>query len=197
MIEINKLTVRDLEYFPEDHNRYELLGGDLYIDGQGPTRHEWAYLWLYTRLAAARPPDVEILAVLWEIRTAFNVDPRPDLRPDILVAPAFDPAEQNPGPPLLAIEVLSWRNNLMGLSTRMQTYERLGVRSFWMVDPVEPLLIAYELDDQGHYRRTAKISGDEPFEATVPFPVRIVLTEPLGRNAPQTEIGADPERRAP
>lgn len=129
---------------------------------------------------------MDVLAVRWEIRAAFNVDPEPDLRPDILVAPRLDPADENPHePPLLAIEVLSWRNSLMDLGTRMQTYARLGVQSLWQVDPVEPMLTTYELDDQGQYRRTAKIIGTEPFETTMPFPVRLVLTEHRSRDAQQ------------
>lgn len=168
-----------IEHFPADHNRYEIIDGELTIDGQEPTRHELAFLCLYSRLAAARPPHADVLATLREIRAAFNVEPEPDVRPDIVVASA----DQNP--PLLVVEVLSWRNNLMDLATRMQTYAQLGVPVYWMIDPIEPMLVAYELDDQGQYRRTAKISGDEPFETTTPFPVRIVLTEPLGRDAQQ------------
>ena len=57
--------------------RYELIDGELTIDGQEPTLSEWAILWLYTRLAAVRPPQVDVLAVLWEVRAAFNVDPEP------------------------------------------------------------------------------------------------------------------------
>lgn len=166
-----------IEHFPADHNRYELTNGELTIDGQEPTRHELAFLLLYSRLLAARPAQTEVLATRWEIRAAFADTPEPDVRPDIVVAPR-----------LLAVEVLSWRNNLMDLSTRMDTYARLGVRNYWMVDPIEPMLIAYELDDTGHYRRTAEVAGDEPLETTEPFPVRIVLTEPFG---------ADPEKRAP
>ena len=152
-------------------------------------RRELAFLRLYSQLAAARPPQVDVLASLWEMRASFNVDPEPDVRPDIVVAPCLESVDGNPpGPPLLVVELLSWRNDLMELGTRMRVYEQFGVRGYWLVDPVEPMLIAYELDDQGAYRRTAKIVGDEPLEATAPFPVRIVLTEPLG---------ADPERRAP
>jgi Uma2 family endonuclease len=186
VIEINKITVRDLHEFPEDNNRYELIDGVVLIDGQEPTLDEWAYLWLYTRLAAVCPPEMDVLAVLWKIRAAFNVDPEPDLYPDLLVAPCLDPDGENPpGQPLLAVELLSWRNNLMDQGTRMQTYARLGVRSLWLVDQVEPMLLAYELDEAGQYRRTAKIIGAEPFETTMPFPVRLVLTEPLGRNTQQ------------
>jgi Uma2 family endonuclease len=172
-----------IKHFPADHNRYEVVDGVVTIDGQEPTRRELAFLCLYTRLAAARPPRVEVLAALPDIRASFNTEPVPDVRPDIVVVASADQSTHST--PLLVVEVLSWRNNLIDLGTRMETYERLGVRSCWMVDPVEPLLVAYELDDQGKYRRTAKASGNEPFETTVPFPVRIVLTEPFGRDARQ------------
>jgi hypothetical protein len=40
VIEINKITVRDLHEFPEDNNRYELIDGVVLIDGQEPTLDE-------------------------------------------------------------------------------------------------------------------------------------------------------------
>ena len=151
------------------------------------TRRELAFLCLYSQLAAARPPQMDVLATLWEMRASFNVEPEPDVRPDIVVAPRLESVDDNPpGPPLLVVELLSWHNDLMELGTRMRVYEEFGVRNYWLVDPVEPTLIAYELDDQGRYGRTAKIVGDEPFETTAPFPVRIVLTEPLGTDPKRT-----------
>jgi hypothetical protein len=55
------------------------------------------------------------------------------------------------------------------------------VPSYWVIDPLEPNLTAFELDRRGRYRIVAKVADDEPFEAKQPFPVRVVLTELLGR----------------
>ena len=42
-----------------------------------------------------------------------------------------------------------------------------------MAQPAEARLIAWQLAG-GDYREVADVRGDEPFEATVPFPVRVV-----------------------
>jgi Uma2 family endonuclease len=62
-------------------------------------------------------------------------------------------------------------------------YERLGVPSYWLIDPDEPSLTVFELDPDGHYVEVAKAAGTEPYQATHPFPVRIVPVDLLGRLA--------------
>jgi len=52
-----------------------------------------------------------------------------------------------------------------------------------VIDPDEPKLFAFELDESGRYQTIAEVTGDKPFEATQPFSVRVVLTELLGRFA--------------
>jgi hypothetical protein len=55
------------------------------------------------------------------------------------------------------------------------------VAAYWVIDPAEPALTVFELDEDGHYQHVGKAAGDEPFEAERPFPVRIVPRELLGR----------------
>jgi hypothetical protein len=50
-----------------------------------------------------------------------------------------------------------------------------------VIDPVEPALTVFELDEDGHYQQIGKAAGDEVFEAERPFPVRIVPRKLLGR----------------
>ena len=52
-------------------------------------------------------------------------------------------------------------------------YEEAGVPSYWLVDPAEPSLTVLELEG-ATYREVATVRGDEPFEATRPFPVSVV-----------------------
>jgi hypothetical protein len=51
-----------------------------------------------------------------------------------------------------------------------------------VLDPARPSLLAYDLDGD-RYRLLARVRAEEPFETDDPFPVRIVLTELLGRHA--------------
>lgn len=146
------------------------------VDGRPATPHESMYLLLHSRLHRDRPPDLAILAFPWEIESYFDDEAYVHVRPKILVVPL---AGRRDGPPLLAVELVSPNSTL---NAKKQAYARCGVRDYWAVDPLEPSLTAFELDMHGHYHTVANITGDEPFEATRPFPVRIVLTDPLGRD---------------
>jgi hypothetical protein len=148
------------------------------VDGRPATPHELMYLLLHMRLHRACPSDLAILVLPWEIRSHFDEDAQQHTKPKILVVPVIDfDDEKPPRPPVLAIELL---DPTCTLNAKKQAYARRGVRSYWVVDPLEPSLTAFELGDDGQYQTAASITGDEPFEPALPFPVRIVLTEPLG-----------------
>ena len=172
------LTVRDLEDMPEDGNRYELIDGELFVTPAPAYRHQKIALRLYSRLDAVCPPHMDVLAAPFAVKLDFMNE----MQPDVLAAPgdAFT-AKNLPVPPTLAVEVLSPSTALRDLNDKKNKYERFGVPSYWVIDPLEPSLIAFELDESGRYQIIAKVTGDEPFEATQPFPVRVVLTELLGR----------------
>ena len=42
-------------------------------------------------------------------------------------------------------------------------------------------LVVFELDAGGRYRQVAEVKADDAFDATRPFPVRVVPAELLGR----------------
>jgi len=50
------------------------------------------------------------------------------------------------------------------------------VPSYWVVDPDEPSLVAFELEG-GAYREVAHVGGEEAWSATRPFAVRVVPAE--------------------
>jgi Uma2 family endonuclease len=84
--------------------------------------------------------------------------------------------------PLLAVEVLSPSSVLKDLNLKKAAYQRMGVPSYWVIDPVKASLIVFELDSKGFtYQLIAEVVGDKAFEATQPFAVRIVPAELLGR----------------
>ena len=49
--------------------------------------------------------------------------------------------------------------------------------SYWVIDPVEPSLTAWELDEHRSHQQVAHVVGDEPFHATAPFPVDVVPSD--------------------
>lgn len=77
---------------------------------------------------------------------------------------------------MLAVEVLSPSTRRFDLMLKWSRYEAAGCAAYWVVDPLEPSLIAWELRD-GAYVEVAKVSGDEEFRAELPFGVTVVPGE--------------------
>ena len=77
-----------------------------------------------------------------------------------------------PGAPDLAVEVLSPSTRRIDLTLKRSRYEAAGCPSYWVVDPDEPSLTAWELRG-GEYAEVARVVGDQEFAALTPYAVRI------------------------
>jgi Uma2 family endonuclease len=73
---------------------------------------------------------------------------------------------------ILAVEVLSPSSRRRDVGDKLTAYRDAGVPSYWVVDPVNPRLRAWELED-GQYVEIADVSGDEEWTATEPFEVTV------------------------
>ncbi|MGH3686242.1 MAG: Uma2 family endonuclease [Pseudonocardiaceae bacterium] len=126
---------------------------------------------LYVLLREACPLALRVLLAPFAVRTA----PTTEVQPDVLVARYDDLTEAClPVAPVLAVEVLSRSTQLNDRNTKKAHYERLGVPSCWLLNPVQPGgLEVHELDEQGRYQLIAKVTGDKVFVAHHPFPVQI------------------------
>lgn len=175
-------TVRDLEGMPNDGRRYELVDGTLVVSPAPGRLHQKLGLNLYGVLNVACPEEFDVLAAPFAVR--FPDDEKNEVQPDVLVGRFEDFTDKDlPAVPVLAVEVLSPGAALYDLNLKRALYEREGVPSYWVIDPDVPWLRVFELGEDGRYQLTAKVAGDEPFDAVRPFPVRIVLSELLGRLA--------------
>jgi Uma2 family endonuclease len=173
-------TVHDLERMPDDGRRYELIDGTLIVSPAPGTRHQKIVIRLGALLEATCPEGLETLTAPYTVRVSDSTE----LQPDVLVGRAEDFTEKLlPTAPVLAVEVLSPSTALHDLNSKNAVYERIGVPSYWIIDPDQPSLQVFELDSEGHYQLIAKVTGREGFQAQRPFPVRIVPTELLGRLA--------------
>ncbi len=99
-----------------------------------------------------------------------------ELIPDLVVIRRDQLSERRvTRPPLLAVEIQSPSTALFDLNTKKAVYQRFSIPSYWVLVPDvdQPELIAFELRD-GRYEQVARVTGDRPFHATVPFGVEIV-----------------------
>ena len=168
-------TVHDLEAAPDDGNRYELIDGSLLVSPAPSYRHQKVAFQLGKRLDDACPEGLEVLLAPFAVRPNESTE----LQPDVVVFREEDVTERGlPVAPVLAVEVLSPSTKAIDLTIKKAAYERMGVPSYWVLDPLEHILTVFELDGTGfHYQKVAEVSGDKAYEATQPFPVRIVPAE--------------------
>lgn len=170
-------TVEDLARLPDDGRRYELLDGVLLVSPPGGLRHQKILTGLVVALDKCCPDHLHVLGAPFAVRPSHDTE----LQPDALVARDDDLTEELlPVAPLLAVEVLSANTALVDLNLKKAAYQRMGVRSYWIVDPVEARLTVFELDDAGVYVQVAEVKGEDGVEVERPFPVRVVPAELLG-----------------
>jgi Uma2 family endonuclease len=170
-------TVDDLEGMPDDGHRYELIDGMLLVSPAPGPRHQKISMKLGSRLDVACPDDLHVLAAPFAVRPSHILE----VQPDLLVCRDSDLTDKLlPTAPLLVVEILSPSTALNDLNTKKAVYERLGVPSYWVIDPEVPTLTVFEFGADGLYEQTVVVKADEVFEATAPFPVRFSPAELLG-----------------
>jgi Uma2 family endonuclease len=164
------LTYDDLAAMPDDGHRYELIDGTLIVTAAPSMLHQRAVARLLRLLVDSCPPELEVFVAPFDV----VLSARTVMEPDVLVARRAELTERNlPAPPMLAIEVLSPSTRRIDLGTKKLAFEAAGVPSYWVVDPDEPSLTAFELEG-GAYRQVAVVVGDDGWEAGQPFEVRVV-----------------------
>jgi Uma2 family endonuclease len=167
--EVHDWTVADLDQLPDDGLQYELLDGMLLVTPVPVVVHQRAAGRLFRRLLDACPPTLEVFFA--------PLDWRPDLRtslqPDLLVVRKDDLERANIRKPLvLAVEVLSPSTRRKDLVYKRSKYEDCGVGSYWLIDPEEPSVLAYELRE-GRYVEAGRASGSTELRLDLPFPVSL------------------------
>jgi Uma2 family endonuclease len=167
-----------LDRLPDDGRRQELLDGTLMVSPVPDARHQLVLVKLMVALEKACPDTLHVLLGPLAVRPSADTE----LRPDLLVARHEDVGgERLAGAPVLVVEVLSPNTELIDRHTKKAAYQRMGVASYWIIDPLEPRLIVFELDEAGDYSQVAEVKGEDVFQAERPFSVRIVPADLLGR----------------
>ncbi|MCA1824619.1 MAG: Uma2 family endonuclease [Frankia sp.] len=164
------LTRADLELMPDDGHRYELLDGVLLVTPAPTPTHQRVAFELAVLLREACPRHLEVFIAPLAVALADDTE----LQPDVLVARRADLAQWGlPGPPLLAVEVLSPSTRRFDLMSKRSRFEAAGAPSYWVVDPDGPSIRAWDLRD-GRYVEISYVERDAAFEATAPFAVTVV-----------------------
>lgn len=171
LAEHRPFTVHDLEAMPDDGRRYELIDGIVLVTPAPGWPHQEMALALAVLLRGLCPPEQRVLMAPFAVRTSL----RDEVQPDVLVARYGDLTEDDlPVAPLLAVEVLSRSTGLKDRNLKKAHYERIGVQSYWILDPSDPGgLEVYELGEDGTYTLVASVTGDSVLPIRRPFPVAV------------------------
>lgn len=132
-------TVADLEAFPDDGNRYELLDGVLLVTPAPNFAHQA----IATRLSYILMRELDAPARVHVVGPgAVSVPPRTQLQPDVLVVPARVPMStrwEDHTEHYLAVEIYSPSSRRYDRDFKRDAYHALGVHEVWLID----------LEDQG------------------------------------------------
>ena len=133
-ISVPLYTVDDLENFPDDGNRYELLDGVLLVTPQAAAVHQIVANRIQFELTASleKPGLAHVVGPGAVVRM-----PRTQLQPDILVYPArFKPTTdwRKITEHWLAVEVLSRSSRVYDREFKRDAYFALGLQQVWLVD---------------------------------------------------------------
>lgn len=166
------LTLEDFEAIRdvEDGHRYELIDGSLVVTPSPVPRHQAAVSELLFLLRGTAPAGHRVFVAPLDIRLGTDTV----LQPGVLVVPRSAVGPQRiEGRPLLAVEVLSPSTRHIDLGLKLSRHEAAGTPAYWVIDPDEPSLRAWELRE-GSYVQTSHVTADEVASLTLPWPLEIV-----------------------
>ncbi len=134
-IVVPRYTIEDLESFPDDGNRYELLDGMLLVSPAPLPAHEFVVQRLHYELVTYLGKRARVFC-----RGAVQLRPRTSLEPDILVLPRSARGRRVWADITgwwLAVEVSGRGSRIYDRDFKHAAYPRLGVREAWRADLAE------------------------------------------------------------
>lgn len=132
-----KYTYADYLSFPDDGNRYEIIGGDLFVSPTPVTKHQSVVAeLLFVLIGYAKKHDA---GVVLPAPTGVKLSNSDIVEPDILfVAKSrksiIDKRGLNAAPDLV-VEVLSPGTRKVDEERKRKLYDSFGVAEYWMADP--------------------------------------------------------------
>jgi Uma2 family endonuclease len=149
--EAPKLTYEDLVRLPDDGQRHELIDGEHYVTPSPVTVHQRLVGRLHLALShyLEEHPIGEVFLAPLDIVLSPHDVVEPDLflvleeQADIVREPHVT------GAPALVIEILSDGTRRRDEGIKRALYERVGVREYWLVDPIRTSVVICHRTDSG------------------------------------------------
>jgi Uma2 family endonuclease len=159
------LTYDDLQAFPEDNLRRELIGGELIVTAAPALRHQRVVVQLVGRLLRyAEENGGEVLPGPYDVYFS-DTDV---VEPDVLFVREENRAKLEEryirSAPDIVVEVSSPSTRRLELSRKKSLYEQFGVPEYWSVDLEADRIEIYRLEE-GHYRLPILVGLDDALES--------------------------------
>jgi len=167
------LTVDDLDDFPEDGRRRELLDGVLLVSPSPGTAHQVIAMRLGVFLEETCPPEYHVTQGVDIVMSRRRL-----LVPDVLVttdeAATRRQRKYEPHEVVLAVEIVSPSSEAMDRILKPALYAQAGIPFYWRIEVAHRLTVhTYQLNPagdvyrpQGEFATTVKLA--EPWPIDIP-----------------------------
>jgi len=167
--EVGIYTVEDLRAYREqrDDMTVQLIEGELIVSPSPGLAHQIVHSRLFGILIAAASAQQIVLSAPLDVRVGENTVVQPDL---MVIHDVDRHGSEVTEPPVLAVEILSPSSRRTDLVRKPEVLGRFGVEHYWVVDPVNPAIRAFQLVGDT-YQSGHVVQGLDIFETQGPFPV--------------------------
>jgi Uma2 family endonuclease len=143
-----------------DSIRGEYIDGALLVSAAPTPRHQYIGYELAKTIESALPEGVRVwLACGW--KTGAD-----EFIPDLIVHDDMGEAVRLTATPHLIVEVLS-SDRSADTVRKFAKYAAAGVPRYWVIDPAGPVVLAFELTEDGGYREAAEFGPDDEADLDV------------------------------
>lgn len=162
-------TEADLETFPDNGNRYEIIEGRLIVTPPGTDKHGSLQLALGAAILAAAPPSGYVVLTECGIRV-----PGGNLIADVAVLHPFSRRGvtwRDARDVALVVEIASPSSAQFDATDKPASYARAGIPSYWRVEQ-DATAHFYELDGD-EYKQIEVVGPGSEWTASAPFEVTL------------------------
>lgn len=162
-------SYKDYLSWDDENERWELIDGIAYDMSPAPTRkhQDLSGILVNKFYNYLEEKDCSVYAAPFDVRLYEGFKPDSEIttvvQPDISVFCNEDKLDDKGavGAPDLVIEILSPSTAVKDLREKFLLYESVGVREYWIVDPINKTLTVYQLDENGKYPRGKVYAGED------------------------------------
>lgn len=142
-------TIADIEDLPEDC-RVELIDGHIYIMESPTYTHQEFIMWMaYELKSFVKKTKGQCRPLASPLDVQLDKDDKTLMEPDLMVVCDREKITRKRifGAPEMIVEVLSPSTRKRDLTTKVEKFQRAGVREYWIVDLDKERVIVYDFKD--------------------------------------------------